>query len=36
MSFAVLVADELERFTDYARERGWDGLRLVSAGDSTI
>jgi predicted dithiol-disulfide oxidoreductase (DUF899 family) len=36
LNFAVLVAGDLERFDAYARERGWDGLRLVSAADSPL
>jgi len=36
LNFAVIVAGELERFDSYARERGWDGLRIVSAADTSL
>lgn len=36
INFAVLVAGDLERFAGFARGRGWQDLRLVSAADSTI
>ena len=35
-NFAVLVAGDVERFSEYARGRGWTQLRLVSAADSTL
>ncbi|HEY0701315.1 MAG TPA: DUF899 family protein [Candidatus Acidoferrales bacterium] len=36
MDFAILAAADPETFRDYARERGWDNLRLLSAGDNTF
>lgn len=35
-NFAVLVAGDIAAFVDYARERGWQHLRLVSAGDADL
>ena len=35
-NFAVLIAGELEPFRAYALARGWQDLRIVSAGDSTL
>ena len=36
VNFAVLVAGDAGRFAAYARERGWQGLRVVSAADSSF
>jgi predicted dithiol-disulfide oxidoreductase (DUF899 family) len=36
VNFAVIVAGDLERFVEYARGRGWDRLRILSAGRSSI
>ena len=36
VNFAVLVAYDVETFAEYARGRGWDQLRLVSAADSDL
>lgn len=35
-NFAVLVAGDVGAFGDYARGRGWNQLRLVSAGGSDL
>jgi len=35
-NFAVLIAGAPEPFREYARGRGWDELRIVSAADSTL
>jgi predicted dithiol-disulfide oxidoreductase (DUF899 family) len=34
--FAIVAAADPATLRAYARERGWDGLRLLSAGDSTF
>jgi len=36
MNFAVLVAGDVGTFGEYARTRGWSGLRVVSAADSDL
>ncbi len=36
VNFAVLVAGDVERFDAWARERGWDRLRIVGAGDTAL
>jgi predicted dithiol-disulfide oxidoreductase (DUF899 family) len=36
VAFGVVVAGDVRSFRDYARERGWRHLRLLSAGDSTF
>ena len=36
LDFAVVAAADLRRLRDFARERGWDRLRLLSAGNSTF
>ncbi len=36
VNFAVLVAGDVGAFEGYARSRGWRGLRLLSAADSTL
>lgn len=36
LDFAVVAAANLPTLRAYARERGWDKLRLLSAGDSTF
>ena len=36
MNFAVLVAGDIQSFTNYAESRGWGHLRLVSAAESDI
>src|SRR5262249_11301097 len=36
LDFAVVAAADLQTLRGYARERGWDKLRLLSAGDSTF
>ncbi len=33
MNFGVVVAGDLATFRSYARERGWDKLRMLSSGD---
>jgi len=36
LDFAVVAAADLPTLRAYARERGWDRLRLLSAGDNTF
>jgi predicted dithiol-disulfide oxidoreductase (DUF899 family) len=36
LDFAVVAAADLPTLRAYARERGWDKLRLISAGNSTF
>jgi predicted dithiol-disulfide oxidoreductase (DUF899 family) len=36
LDFAVVAAADLPTLRAYARSRGWDKLRLLSAGDSTF
>ena len=36
LDFAVVAAADLPTLRAYARERGWDRLRLLSAGNSTF
>jgi predicted dithiol-disulfide oxidoreductase (DUF899 family) len=36
LDFAVLTAADLPTLREYARSRGWDRLRLLSAGNSTF
>ena len=36
MNFAVAIAGELASFRSYARERGWQGLRIVSTAPSSL
>jgi predicted dithiol-disulfide oxidoreductase (DUF899 family) len=36
VDFVVIVAADVPTLRDYGRTRGWDKLRLVSAGDSTF
>lgn len=36
LDFVVVAAADVPTLRDYARTRGWDKLRLVSAGDSTF
>jgi predicted dithiol-disulfide oxidoreductase (DUF899 family) len=36
VNFAVLVADEAQRFDTFAASRSWTGLRLVSAAQTTL
>lgn len=36
LDFAVVAAADLPTLRNYARERGWDKLRLLSAGNSTF
>jgi predicted dithiol-disulfide oxidoreductase (DUF899 family) len=36
VNFVVLVAGNLVEFQDYARGRGWENLRIASAGSSTV
>lgn len=35
-NFALLVAGDVGAFADYARSRGWQNLRIVSAKDSAL
>jgi predicted dithiol-disulfide oxidoreductase (DUF899 family) len=36
VNFGVVVAGDIARFRDYARERGWRNLRLLSSGGSSF
>ncbi len=36
VDFAILVAGDLGEFSRYAESRGWKGVRILSAADSTI
>jgi len=36
VDFAIVAAAEASTLRDYARSRGWDRLRLLSAGESTF
>jgi predicted dithiol-disulfide oxidoreductase (DUF899 family) len=36
LDFAVVAAADLQTLHAYARERGWDKLRLLSAGNNTF
>lgn len=36
VNFGVVVAGDAAAFRDYARERGWKNLRLLSCGDGTF
>lgn len=35
-SFVVIVAGDVGAFAEYARSRGWNDLRLISAADSSL
>lgn len=36
LNFAILVAGDLPRFDRFARERGWETVRIVSAAESSL
>ena len=36
VDFAVLIAGDVGSFSEYAKSRGWNQLRILSAGDSTL
>ena len=36
VNFAILIAGDLEGFVRHAASRGWNGVRVLSAADSTI